>query len=129
SIGGKGTSVQMVRVPGVTSSSSLASTSPASSPSPQAARTRASVAQTANTFLHEFIRIPSFGVAGPGPASRKGIRGPIGATTATIYSPRPMTPRIEDPAELATLFQRDRETHIYGLADLEEPYWSHSAWY
>lgn len=63
------------------------------------------------------------------PAGPKGIRGSIGATTAAIYSPRPMAPRIEDPAELAALFERDREAHIYGLADLEEPYWSHSAWY
>jgi len=37
--------------------------------------------------------------------------------------------RIEDPAELASLFEADRETHLYGLADLEEPYWSHSSWF
>jgi len=37
--------------------------------------------------------------------------------------------RIEDPAELASLFEADRETHVYGLADLEEPYWSHSSWF
>jgi len=40
-----------------------------------------------------------------------------------------MTVRVEDPDELASLFQGDRETHIYGLADLEEPYWSHSSWF
>lgn len=40
-----------------------------------------------------------------------------------------MTVRIEDPAELAALFEEDRETHVYGLADLEEPYWSQSSWY
>lgn len=40
-----------------------------------------------------------------------------------------MSTRIEDPAQLASLFQADRETHVYGLADLEEPYWSNSSWY
>lgn len=30
---------------------------------------------------------------------------------------------------LASLFEEDRETHIYGLADLEEPFWSASIWY
>lgn len=34
-----------------------------------------------------------------------------------------------EPAELAELFDADRETHLYGLADLEEPFWSHSTWY
>jgi ribosomal protein S18 acetylase RimI-like enzyme len=37
--------------------------------------------------------------------------------------------RVEHPDELAGLFGVDRETHIYGLADLEEPFWSHSTWY
>jgi RimJ/RimL family protein N-acetyltransferase len=36
---------------------------------------------------------------------------------------------VSDPEELAALFQRDREAHIYGLADLEEPYWSSSRWF
>lgn len=36
---------------------------------------------------------------------------------------------IENPETLATLFESDRETHLYGLADLEEPFWSHSTWY
>lgn len=36
---------------------------------------------------------------------------------------------VEDPAELAELMSADRETHLYGLADLEEPFWSHSTWY
>lgn len=40
-----------------------------------------------------------------------------------------MTVRIENPAELEFMFGDDRETHIYGLADLEEPYWSNSSWY
>lgn len=40
-----------------------------------------------------------------------------------------MTVRVKDPVELAALFEDDRETHIYGLADLEEPYWSHSSWF
>ncbi len=34
-----------------------------------------------------------------------------------------------DPAELAELFAADRDTHLYGLADLEEPFWSNSTWY
>lgn len=37
--------------------------------------------------------------------------------------------RVKNPDELASLFQRDRTTHIYGLADLEEPYWSSSRWF
>lgn len=36
---------------------------------------------------------------------------------------------VREPAELAELFDADRETHLYGLADLEEPFWSHSTWY
>jgi GNAT superfamily N-acetyltransferase len=36
---------------------------------------------------------------------------------------------VQDPNELAELFAIDRETHLYGLADLEEPYWSHSTWF
>lgn len=34
-----------------------------------------------------------------------------------------------DKTRLATLMEADRETHIYGLADLEEPLWSASTWY
>lgn len=37
--------------------------------------------------------------------------------------------RVSDPEELVEVFSRDRETHVYGLADLEEPYWSRSSWY
>lgn len=36
---------------------------------------------------------------------------------------------VADPGELATLFRLDPETHLYGLADLEEPFWSASTWY
>jgi ribosomal protein S18 acetylase RimI-like enzyme len=36
---------------------------------------------------------------------------------------------LADSAELADLFATDRETHLYGLADLEEPFWSNSTWY
>lgn len=36
---------------------------------------------------------------------------------------------VQDPDELVVLFQADRPTHLYGLADLEEPFWSHSTWY
>lgn len=50
-----------------------------------------------------------------------------------VYSPptRPgSTMRyVENPEILAALFQADRETHLYGLADLEEPFWSNSTWY
>lgn len=38
-------------------------------------------------------------------------------------------PRIEDLDQLATLFLEDRETHLYGLADLEEPFRTHSSWF
>lgn len=38
---------------------------------------------------------------------------------------RPVT----DRSELATLLIRDRLIHIYGLADLDEPFWSESTWY
>lgn len=37
--------------------------------------------------------------------------------------------RVTIPDDLASVFLRDRETHLYGLADLEEPYWSNSVWY
>jgi len=40
-----------------------------------------------------------------------------------------MTVRLEDPTELASLFEEDRETHVYGLADLDDPYWSNSSWF
>lgn len=40
-----------------------------------------------------------------------------------------MIVRVRDPGGLASLFEADRETHVYGLADLEEPYWSHSSWF
>lgn len=36
---------------------------------------------------------------------------------------------VENPETLAALFESDRETHLYGLADLEEPFWSNSTWY
>lgn len=36
---------------------------------------------------------------------------------------------VEKPEILAELFQSDRETHLYGLADLEEPFWPNSTWY
>lgn len=36
---------------------------------------------------------------------------------------------VDQPGELAELFEADRETHLYGLGDLEEPYWSNSTWY
>lgn len=36
---------------------------------------------------------------------------------------------VETPEELEDVFAADRETHVYGLADLEEPYWSNSRWF
>lgn len=36
---------------------------------------------------------------------------------------------VRDPDELAELFGSDRVTHLYGLADLEEPFWLNSTWY
>jgi ribosomal protein S18 acetylase RimI-like enzyme len=36
---------------------------------------------------------------------------------------------VTDPGELAHIFEADRETHLYGLPDLEEPFWSSSRWY
>ena len=41
-----------------------------------------------------------------------------------------MTASIEtDPDRLAAIFSEDRATHIYGLPDLEEPFWSSSTWF
>jgi GNAT superfamily N-acetyltransferase len=37
--------------------------------------------------------------------------------------------RVTDPAGLADLYGRHPDIHPYGLADLEEPYWSASTWY
>jgi RimJ/RimL family protein N-acetyltransferase len=39
-----------------------------------------------------------------------------------------MPTQVSDPEVLARLFEPDRETHLYGLADLEEPFWSSSSW-
>ena len=36
---------------------------------------------------------------------------------------------VDDPKSLADLFVTDRETHLYGLPDLEEPFWSPSTWF
>lgn len=37
--------------------------------------------------------------------------------------------RVDDPDELAELFGRHRACHLYGLADLQEPFWSRSRWW
>ena len=37
--------------------------------------------------------------------------------------------RVTEPAALADLYGRHREVHPYGLADLDEPFWSRSTWY
>jgi len=36
---------------------------------------------------------------------------------------------VDEPSELAALFERDRHNHIYALADLDEPFWSASTWW
>jgi RimJ/RimL family protein N-acetyltransferase len=36
--------------------------------------------------------------------------------------------QVGDPAELAALFGRRPEVHIYGLGDLDEPFWPASRW-
>lgn len=36
---------------------------------------------------------------------------------------------VDDPSALIDLFEADRETHLYALGDLEEPYWSNSTWF
>ena len=36
---------------------------------------------------------------------------------------------VTEPASLAKLFLADRAVHIYGLADLEPPFWEASRWY
>ena len=41
-----------------------------------------------------------------------------------------MTAAIErTPDRLAAIFSDDPETHVYGLPDLEEPFWSSSTWF
>jgi RimJ/RimL family protein N-acetyltransferase len=37
--------------------------------------------------------------------------------------------RVDDPGELVELYAPDAVVHPYGLADLEEPFWSSSSWY
>ncbi len=36
---------------------------------------------------------------------------------------------VTDPSELATLFGQSPAVHIYGLGDLDEPFWSRSRWF
>lgn len=36
---------------------------------------------------------------------------------------------VADPSGLTDLFEADRETHLYALGDLEEPFWSNSTWF
>lgn len=36
---------------------------------------------------------------------------------------------VRSPPALEALFGIDPEVHVYGLADLEEPYWSHATWW
>ena len=36
---------------------------------------------------------------------------------------------VTNPDEIAEAFEGDRRTHLYGLADLQEPFWSNSTWY
>lgn len=44
-------------------------------------------------------------------------------------APRPHATRVREADDLAGLFERDRGCHLYGLADLAEPYWSRSTWW
>ena len=37
--------------------------------------------------------------------------------------------RVDDPEELVELYAPDAVVHPYGLADLEEPFWSSSTWF
>ena len=37
--------------------------------------------------------------------------------------------RVDDPADLEPIFERDREVHAYALADLESPIWERSEWH
>lgn len=41
----------------------------------------------------------------------------------------PTARRVDDVDELAHLFLRDPANHVYGLGDLDEPYWSASRWW
>ncbi len=43
-------------------------------------------------------------------------------------SPAPLA-SLHDRAALAERFGRDPELHLFELGDLEEPFWSHTAWY
>lgn len=36
--------------------------------------------------------------------------------------------RVDDPEEIAALFEQRPEVHIYGLGDLDEPFWTPSRW-
>ena len=36
---------------------------------------------------------------------------------------------VGEPADLLDVLESDRETHLYALGDLEEPFWSHSRWF
>lgn len=36
---------------------------------------------------------------------------------------------VDDPDTIADVFERDRAVHLYGLADLDEPYWSSGRWW
>jgi hypothetical protein len=36
---------------------------------------------------------------------------------------------VDDPGELAALFERDRYDHIYALADLDERFWAANTWW
>lgn len=36
---------------------------------------------------------------------------------------------VSAPADLLDVLEADRETHLYALGDLEEPFWSHSRWF
>lgn len=36
---------------------------------------------------------------------------------------------VKDPSEIASIFRQNPAVHLYGLGDLEEPFWSRSRWF
>ncbi|MFJ8435881.1 GNAT family N-acetyltransferase [Kitasatospora sp. NPDC094019] len=56
---------------------------------------------------------------------------PASATAAptTPGVPTPPLTSLHDRAALAGRFGRDPELHLFELGDLDEPFWSHTAWY
>lgn len=47
----------------------------------------------------------------------------------TASSPLPVPDPLPGPDPLVALYGRDPDVHPYGLADVDEPFWSRSTWY